>query len=100
VEALEALRARDKGGAEDGVDVDRRQREVVGNVGGVEEEGADDEDRGDDDRDRDPQDASPTVGGRASSKASCAGSGFPRRTGAPYGYRSVASMAYAYVCAS
>jgi hypothetical protein len=50
VEALEALRAGDEGGAEHGVDVDGRQREIVGDVGGVEEDGADDEERGDDDR--------------------------------------------------
>jgi hypothetical protein len=71
VKALEVLRARDEGRAEYRVDVDRRKREIVGDVCGVEEEGADDEDRADDERESDLQDASPTAGGRASSRASC-----------------------------
>ena len=85
MEPLEALRARNKGRAEDSVDIDRRQREVVGDVGGVEEDRAGDENRADDDRDGDFQDVSQGAGGRAWSKASWVGSGFPRRTGAPYG---------------
>ncbi len=83
METLEARCACDERRAENRIDVDRGERQVVGDVGWVQEDRAGDEDRADDDRDGDLQDVSPAAGGRGSSKASCAGSGFPRRTGAP-----------------
>ncbi len=55
MEALEAFSADDVRRAERDVDVDRRKREVVGDVGGIEEKRGDGENRGDDGRESDPQ---------------------------------------------
>jgi hypothetical protein len=55
VEAFEVFSASDVRRAERGVDVDRRKRETVGDVGGIEEKRGDGEDRGDDGRERNPQ---------------------------------------------
>ncbi len=62
VETLEARCARDERRAENRIDVDRGERQVVGDVGWVQEDRAGDEDRADDDRDGDLQDVSPAAG--------------------------------------
>jgi hypothetical protein len=80
-EPLVALRSGDGLAAEELVDRDGSQNEVVGDVGGEEEEGADDERGQDDDRDGDPQNAGLGSGGK---RGSTSGER-PSSTGEAYG---------------
>ena len=94
---LVALRLRDEVRAEDRVDVEGGEREIVGNRGRIEEERPDCERREDERGENGSQKASQTSGAVPGGRGS-AGS-LSRRIGPPYGYRLVTSRAYAYVCA-